>query len=114
MTRIELEKAVVAKLPAIDGLRWNLAILGHKRQRVLDVVVSTLAENERLKSENDRLRSLCEQRQTDIRRLQTIQESADERLTEMAKQIEESDLMIAGLNAKCRILKDTLEDISVG
>ena len=114
MTRIELEKAVVARLPAIVGLRWNLAMLGQRRQRVLDVVVSTLAENERLKTENDLLREICEQRQTDIRRLQTMQESADERLTEMAKQIEESDLMIAGLNARCRILKGTLEDISAG
>jgi len=108
MTRIELEKAVVSNLPAIVGLRWNLAILGHKRQRVLDVLVSTLAENDRLKGELGRLRGTCDQREIDIRRLQTLQESTDEKLTEMARQIENSDLMIASLDAKCRILKESL------
>jgi|GEM_PF-3490427 len=114
MTRSELERSVVAKLPAIVGLRWHLAILDHKRQRVLDVVVSTLAENERLKGELGRLRGVCDQRQIDIRRLQNMQENTDEKLTEMARQIENSDLMIASLDAKCRILKGALSDVSVG
>jgi len=41
MTRHELEKAVVAKLSAIVGLRWHMSMLDGRRRRVIDVLVST-------------------------------------------------------------------------
>ena len=46
-------------------------MLDGKRQRVIDVLVSTLAGNERLEKENVRLRGMCDKGEADIRRLLT-------------------------------------------
>ena len=113
MTRHELEKAVVAKLPAIVGLRWHMSMLDSKRHRVIDVLVSALAENERLKKENVRLRGMCDQSEADIRRLLTIQEGSDEKVSQMSRQIENTELKLASLSARCRILEGSLNGLPV-